>query len=71
MCLLEKAWAKLHGCYSLIESGRAENVFNHLTNAATQIIGHRNDKLVREEFWYSLINASEMSFPMTCGTPNI
>ena len=35
MCILEKAWAKLHGCYSLIESGRAENVFSHLTNAPT------------------------------------
>jgi hypothetical protein len=33
--LIEKAWAKLHGSYVLIESGSAELAFSHLTNAPT------------------------------------
>ena len=35
MCLLEKAWAKLHGSYSTTESGQSELVLSHLTNRPT------------------------------------
>ena len=31
MCILEKAWAKLHGSYRGSESGQVSQVFSHLT----------------------------------------
>lgn len=31
VCILEKAWAKLHGSYAKIEEGRTAHAFNHLS----------------------------------------
>lgn len=36
--LLEKAWAKVHGCFERIEAGFAENVMADLTGAPTEVI---------------------------------
>jgi hypothetical protein len=38
MCLLEKAWAKLHGSYCMIVSGGADKVFPSLINKPTVYI---------------------------------
>ena len=35
MCLIEKAWAKLHGSYAQIIEGKSDDVFLHLTNKPT------------------------------------
>jgi calpain-15 len=61
MCLLEKAWAKLHGSYGAIVSGTSNLVFLHLTKKPTHYIHHRDEdqpgtvgeekRLDREGLW--------------------
>ena len=41
--LLEKAWAKLHGAYCMIDNGQIDLVFSALTNRPTYIIKHLAD----------------------------
>ena len=69
MCILEKAWAKLHGSYAAIEAGQAEHVLLHLTNSPTTLTYHNHVK-DKWAFWDRLKIAAEMNFPMTCGTPS-
>jgi hypothetical protein len=35
ICLIEKAWAKLHGSYAAIISSSSDKVYPHLTNKPT------------------------------------
>jgi calpain-15 len=63
VCLLEKAWAKLHGSYAMIVGGTPEQVYSHLTNKPTYICAHaelkdeeptklkRSDKYFQEEIY--------------------
>lgn len=60
--ILEKAWAKLHGCYERIEAGHAHNVMTDLTGAPSFDIdieehGH-------EELWEYLVRAENKNYFM-------
>ena len=71
MCLLEKAWAKLHGSYLQIVSGQCDHVFLSLTNKPTQRIIHYDDenrKFDQESLWKKMSHASVNRFNMTTGT---
>ena len=59
MCLLEKAWAKLHGSYCLIVSGGADKVFLHLNNKPTVYINLKN-KDESDSLWNKINSALKM-----------
>ena len=72
MCLLEKAWAKLHGSYSEIAKTPSDLLFLCLTNKPTYFFSHRDEdstrKLDREHFWKELKVLSMREFPISTGT---
>lgn len=54
VCIIEKAWAKLHGSYAAIARGMPSFVFGQLAGLPTQVIEHK--KITnRLEFWSNLI----------------
>lgn len=50
VCLVEKAWAKLHGSYSAIAKGMPSFTFGQLAGLPTSVVEHK--KIAnRLEFW--------------------
>jgi len=64
--ILEKAWAKLHGSYCMVEGGTSDSVFSHLTNRPTELLNHRKKKFSHEKLWSKLKAASRLKCLMTC-----
>lgn len=60
--LLEKAWAKLHGCYQRIESGLAYQALRDLTGAHSYLINMA--KMDREELWAKIKDADDSDYVM-------
>jgi calpain-15 len=61
--LIEKAWAKVFGSYSIIEAGNSKEVFKALTGAPTSTL-FTDDK----DFLEKLIVYKDKKYPMTSGT---
>jgi hypothetical protein len=47
--LVEKAWAKLLGCYKRADGGSASDAANHLTGCPTYLFNHKENS--SEELW--------------------
>lgn len=60
--ILEKAWAKLHGCYERIEAGHAHNVMTDLTGAPSFDIDI--EEYGHEELWEYLVRAENKNYFM-------
>jgi calpain-15 len=67
--LLEKAWAKLHGSYCMIDNGRIDLVFSALTNRPTYLFTHKTKDFSPELLWQKLKTASRMRMLMASYTP--
>ena len=66
--LLEKAWAKVNGCYARIACGGfCYEAFDVLTEAYTEHLFITKDK--KEELWQIMENSMKNNYPMTAGTP--
>lgn len=63
VCLLEKAWAKLHGSYERIEAGFPQNVFRDLTGAPA--ITYVADE---DNIWNYLVEAINNKWLMSSST---
>lgn len=66
--LLEKAWAKVHGSYSKIESGLTTECLHDLTGAPTK--DFYTDEEDNEDLWLNILNAETNQYVMTAGTAN-
>ena len=72
--LVEKAWAKVNGCYARIGcGGYSYEAFDVLTEAFTEEISiiqsKENEKI--EELWEKMDNAFKKNYILTAGTPSI
>ena len=61
--ILEKAWAKLHGNYSVTEGGFPCFASIHLTGVPSTSIRHKSLESV-DGFWNTLLSADKRSFTM-------
>ena len=70
--LLEKAWAKVNGCYARIGcKGFSNEAFDVLTEAYTEQLDLRIFKKENreEELWNILLNSFKKKYVLTAGTP--
>ena len=67
LSLLEKAWAKINGCYAKIGCGGTPNeVFDVLTEAYSEYYAvNKNNK---DEIWGKMMDAKNKGYVMTAGT---
>jgi len=63
--LLEKAWAKINGCYANIESGIGVEALKFLTGAPCKDIIHELYEN-KEELWHILLESFNKNLIMTC-----
>lgn len=61
--MLEKAWAKLHGCYQHIESGLSYQALRDLTGAHSYLI--KIPEMDPEELWAKIKDADDRDFVMS------
>ena len=67
LCLLEKAWAKINGCYAKIGCGGTPNeVFDVLTEAYSEY--YTVNKNNKDVLWKKMLDSKEKGFVMTAGT---
>ena len=64
--LLEKAWAKLNGCYARIIGGEAHEIFEMITNTHSERIKIKSGQ--EQEIWNKLIEGEKKGYIMTAGT---
>lgn len=57
MCLLEKAWAKLHGCYTKTEGGLPTMASTHLCGVPSYDVDHEDMVGEEDAFWEKLKRA--------------
>jgi hypothetical protein len=75
ICLIEKAWAKLHGSYGAIVSSSSDKVYPHLINkpAVYTDLKKKEDtgepRIDRDALWAKLTSALEMGCLVTVGSP--
>jgi len=65
---LEKAYAKIHGCYNAISGGQIAEAFLDLTGAPTLVYYFDNPTFQPTTFWSKLISYRQQRLPMGCGT---
>ncbi|CAM9362615.1 unnamed protein product, partial [Discosporangium mesarthrocarpum] len=65
-CIVEKAFAKLHGSYGAISGGHICDAFEALTGAPTETVFL--DSPDSEGSWAKLVSFSDAGFPMGCAT---
>mgnify|MGYP002624196291 CR=1 FL=1 len=70
--LLEKAWAKVNGCYAKIGcGGYTYEAFDVLTEAYTEKVNIKEYKLKKEnELWEKMEISFQRNYIVTAGTPN-
>ena len=66
--LLEKAYAKVHGCYKAISGGHIAEAFLDLTGAPTVVYDLQSRDFDGRTFWYQLLSYRKRRLPMGCGT---
>ena len=65
--LVEKAWAKLHGSYSMVRLGSCASAMPHLTGAPSSRLDHDYiDDL--DQFWFKVSEASSRKYVITGST---
>ena len=64
--LLEKAWAKLNGCYARVIGGEAHEIYQMLTNTYSEKIKIKKGQ--EQEIWNKLSEGEKKGFIMTAGT---
>ena len=64
--LLEKAWAKLNGCYARVIGGEAHEIFLMITNAYSEKIKIKRGQ--EQEIWNKLCEGEKKGYIMTAGT---
>lgn len=63
MCLVEKAWAKLHGGYCMVGGGEVGVVLSALTNQPTEHFTHRHKP---DQLWAKMKVASRLKGLLAC-----
>jgi hypothetical protein len=66
--LLEKAYAKSHGCYQAISGGQIAEAFLDLTGAPTKVYNFDASDFEATSFWYKLLSYRKQRLPTGCGT---
>jgi len=66
--LLEKAYSKVHGCYSAISGGEVAEAFLDLTGAPTLVYRFDSHDFRPRCFWHQLMKYRTRRLPMGCGT---
>lgn len=66
--LLEKAYAKVHGCYKAISGGEIAEALHDLTGAPTCTIDFDHLDFNSEVLWAQLTEYARQGFPMGCAT---
>jgi hypothetical protein len=66
--LLEKAWAKLHGCYASIEAGLPSFAATHLTGAPSDSFWNGDIAKEPETFWRKLQRCDDYHYVMIAAT---
>ena len=64
--LLEKAWAKLNGCYARVIGGEAHEIFDLITNTYSEKIKVKRG--LEQEIWKKLNEGEKNGYIMTAGT---
>ena len=64
--LLEKAWAKLNGCYAKVIGGEAHEIFEVITNTYSEKI--KIKKGLEQEIWNKLNEGEKKGYIITAGT---
>lgn len=64
VCLIEKAWAKIHGSYHRTEGGLPCFANTHLAGVPSESIMHDDDEFDLDEFWRTLQNSDKRHFTM-------
>jgi hypothetical protein len=64
--LMEKAWAKLHGSYSIIIGGTCTEAMKCLARVATHHVEHKDT--TPEELWKILSDGGDRNFLMETST---
>ncbi len=65
--LLEKAWAKIHGGYLNVESGRLEESLKALSGAPCNLHMIASDRM-EEDQWVELLDARRRAYVLACST---
>lgn len=65
---LEKAYAKIHGCYQAISGGHIAEAFLDLTGAPTLAHSLDGPSFDPRSFWHKLLRYRQQKLPMGCGT---
>eukprot|EP00980_Cylindrotheca_fusiformis_P029856 scaffold23961_cov230-Cylindrotheca_fusiformis.AAC.1 len=68
--VLEKAYAKSHGCYHAISGGHIAEAFLDLTGAPTLSYVFDEKDFDPRSFWCNLMNYRRQQLPMGCSTSN-
>lgn len=66
--ILEKAYAKSHGCYQAISGGHIAEAFLDLTGAPTLVYHFDSPDFHGRSFWEDLMKFRRQRLPMGCGT---
>ena len=66
--LVEKAWAKLNGCYKKIQDGALDEGFIHLCGVPSVSYKHLEYKGKDALIWNALLNGQRDKHLMTAGT---
>ena len=69
VCLLEKAWAKLHGNYKRVEGGDPCFASNHVAGVPGKRLDHRDEDLNEADFAALLKECDRREYTMIAATP--